>query len=73
MWNAYQRKARKRARGTRTRVVTPHGPCVGTVDRGIVSFRGIPFAKAERFAPPEMVQPWKLIWTARAFEAPHIH
>ena len=59
MWNAYQRKARKRARGTRTRVVTPHGPCVGTVDMGIVSFRGIPFAKAERFAPPEMVQPWK--------------
>ena len=39
-------------------VEVQEGKLMGFVDRGIYVFRGIPYAKAERFMMPEKVDPW---------------
>jgi para-nitrobenzyl esterase len=40
-------------------VKTTHGFISGSVDDGIYSFKGIPYAKAERFMPPQAPDSWK--------------
>ena len=39
--------------GQHTRVETVYGPIEGYQDGGIYTFKGIPYAKAERFMPPQ--------------------
>jgi len=40
-------------------VETGKGTVQGFVKDGILTFRGIPYATAERFMPPGEVQPWE--------------
>jgi len=40
-------------------VETGKGKVQGFVKQGIATFRGVPYAKAERFMPPEDVAPWE--------------
>jgi para-nitrobenzyl esterase len=39
-------------------VDTPSGPVQGLEKRGVLQFRGIPYARAERFRAPQRVAPW---------------
>jgi para-nitrobenzyl esterase len=39
-------------------VTTTSGPVSGTIDDGIFTFKGIPYAKAERFMPPQDPDAW---------------
>jgi para-nitrobenzyl esterase len=38
---------------------TTHGAVRGYIDDGIFAFKGIPYAKADRFMPPEAPDPWE--------------
>ncbi|MBN2683693.1 MAG: carboxylesterase/lipase family protein [Pontiellaceae bacterium] len=40
-------------------VKTSHGKISGLIDEGIYTFKGIPYAKAERFMPPHQPEAWK--------------
>lgn len=48
-------------------VETTFGPVAGSIDSGIYTFRGIPYAKAERFMPPQEPDTWKEIRECTAF------
>jgi para-nitrobenzyl esterase len=40
-------------------IKTTHGKISGTIDDGIYTFKGIPYAKAERFMPPQEPDAWE--------------
>jgi para-nitrobenzyl esterase len=40
-------------------VKTTYGSISGSVEEGVFSFKGIPYAKAERFMPPQKPDPWE--------------
>jgi len=40
-------------------VATDYGSVRGYIDDGIYAFKGIPYAKAERFMPPQPPDPWE--------------
>jgi para-nitrobenzyl esterase len=40
-------------------VATTHGAVRGYSDDGVFAFKGIPYAKAERFMPPQAPDPWE--------------
>lgn len=48
-------------------VQTQSGKVAGYVDNGIFVFKGIPYAKAERFMPPQKPDPWKGVRSSRSF------
>ncbi len=48
-------------------VDTPSGPVQGLEKRGVLQFRGIPFARAERFRAPQRVEPWAEVRDATRF------
>jgi para-nitrobenzyl esterase len=39
-------------------VATKYGKVRGYIDDGIYAFKGIPYAKAERFMPPQVPDKW---------------
>ena len=48
-------------------VATEAGKLQGFIHNGIFTYRGVPYAKAERFMPPAKVEPWSGIRTALAY------
>ena len=50
-----------------TTVKTVSGPVAGYVDDGVFIYKGIPYAKAERFAPAVDPDPWTDVRPSRAF------
>jgi para-nitrobenzyl esterase len=48
-------------------VDTPSGKLQGLEKRGVVQFRGVRYARAERFRPPANVEPWTGVLEATAF------
>ena len=50
-----------------TTVKTVSGPVAGYVDDGVFIYKGIPYAKAERFAPAVDPEPWTDVRPSRAF------
>ena len=46
---------------------TTHGNVAGYIDDGIYTFKGIPYAKAERFLPPEDPDHWEGILPTRQY------
>ena len=50
-----------------TTVQTASGPVAGYIDDGVFIYKGIPYAKAERFMPPQDVEPWKDVRSSRAY------
>ena len=46
---------------------TPSGKLQGLEKRGVLQFRGIPYARAERFRAPERVAPWSGVRGATEF------
>ena len=48
-------------------VDTPSGPVQGLEKRGVLQFRGIPYARAERFRAPQRVEPWAEVRDATEF------
>ena len=50
-----------------TTVKTMSGPVAGYVDDGVFIYKGIPYAKAERFAPAVDPDPWTDVRPSRAY------
>lgn len=50
-----------------TVVQTAAGKVAGYVDNGIYTYKGIPYAKAERFMPPVAADSWEGIRSSRAY------
>ena len=50
-----------------TTVKTASGPVAGYVDDGVFIYKGIPYAKAERFAPATDPDPWTDVRPSRAY------
>ena len=50
-------------------VDTVQGKVQGLEKRGVHQFRGIPYARAGRFRPPEAVEPWPAVREATTFAA----
>ena len=50
-----------------TTVTTRSGPVAGYIDDGVFIYKGIPYAKAERFMPPVDPDPWTDIRPSRAY------
>jgi len=50
-----------------TTVQTASGPVAGYVDDGVFIYKGIPYAKAERFAPAVDPDPWTDVRPSRAY------
>ena len=50
-----------------TTVRTKSGPVAGYVDDGVYIYKGIPYAKAERFMPPVDPDPWSEVRSSRAY------
>lgn len=48
-------------------VQTDKGKVAGYVDGGVYIYKGIPYAKAERFMPPVEVEPWEGVRSSRAY------
>ena len=48
-------------------VQTESGTVAGYLDNKIFSFKGIPYAKAERFMPPEKPDPWEGVRSSRSY------
>ena len=48
-------------------VDTPSGRVQGLEKRGVLQFRGIPYARAERFRAPQRVEPWTEVRDATEF------
>lgn len=51
----------------RTRVQTTSGPIAGYVEDGVWIYKGIPYAKAERFMAPVDPEPWTDVRPCRAY------
>ena len=54
-------------------VQTKSGPVAGYIDNGVYIYKGIPYAKAERFMAPTDPEPWKEVRASRSYGpvAPH--
>ena len=50
-----------------TTVQTVSGPVAGYIDDGVFIYKGIPYAKAERFQPAVDPDPWKEVRPSRAY------
>ena len=50
-----------------TTVQTVSGPVAGYIDDGVYIYKGIPYAKAERFAPAGAPDPWTDVRPSRAY------
>ena len=50
-----------------TTVQTVSGPVAGYVDDGVFIYKGIPYAKAQRFLPATDPEPWKEVRASRAY------
>ena len=50
-----------------TVVQTVSGKVAGYIDDGIFTYKGIPYAKAERFMPPVPADPWEGVRSSRAY------
>ena len=48
-------------------VRTASGPVAGYIDDGVFIFKGIPYAKADRFMPAEDPDPWTEVRPSRAY------
>lgn len=48
-------------------VKTTQGSIAGSFDDGVFSFKGIPYAKADRFMPPQAPDAWEGVRDAKAF------
>jgi para-nitrobenzyl esterase len=48
-------------------VQTWSGKVAGYVDNGIFNFKGIPYARAERFMPPQKPDPWEGVRSSRSY------
>ena len=48
-------------------VQTKSGPVAGYIDDGVYIYKGIPYAKAERFMPAEDPDPWTEVRSSRAY------
>ncbi len=46
---------------------TESGDVIGYVHKGVYNFKGIPYAKAERFMPPEKADPWEGVRSSRSY------
>ena len=46
---------------------TESGDVIGYVHKGVYNFKGIPYAKAERFMPPEKPDPWEGVRSSRSY------
>ncbi len=49
------------------RTSTESGDVIGYVHKGVFNFKGIPYAKAERFMPPEKPEPWEGVRSSRSY------
>jgi len=49
-----------------TTAQTQSGPVAGYIECGVYTYKGIPYAKAERFMPPEDPDPWTEVRPSRA-------
>lgn len=56
-----------------TTVQTQNGPVAGYIDNGVYIYKGIPYAKADRFMAPTDPDPWKEVRASRSYGpvAPH--
>ena len=50
-----------------TLVQTDKGQVAGYIDNGIYTYKGIPYAKAERFMPPQPADAWEGVRSSRAY------
>ena len=50
-----------------TTVQTVSGKVAGYIDGGIFTYKGIPYAKAERFMAPVPADPWEGVRSSRAY------
>jgi para-nitrobenzyl esterase len=48
-------------------VSTESGDVIGYVHKGVYNYKGIPYAKAERFMPPEKPDPWEGVRSSRSY------
>ena len=48
-------------------VATESGTVAGYLDHGIFNFKGIPYAKAERFMPPQKPDSWEGVRSSRSY------
>jgi para-nitrobenzyl esterase len=48
-------------------VATESGKVAGYIDHGIFNFKGIPYAKAERFMPPQKPDSWEGVRSSRSY------
>jgi len=46
---------------------TESGDVIGYVHKGVYNYKGIPYAKAERFMPPEKPDPWEGVRSSRSY------
>ena len=46
---------------------TESGDVIGYVHKGVYNFKGIPYAKAERFMPPSKPDPWEGVRSSRSY------
>ena len=50
-----------------TTVSITSGPVAGYIDDGVYIYKGIPYARAERFMPPQDPEPWQDVRASRAY------
>lgn len=48
-----------------TKATTKYGQVAGYIERGVYTYKGIPYAQAERFMPPQPPKPWEGVRSAR--------
>lgn len=46
---------------------TAYGKVAGYIENGIYTFKGIPYAEAERFMPPHAPKAWEGVRSSRAY------
>ncbi|HYQ57803.1 MAG TPA: carboxylesterase family protein, partial [Draconibacterium sp.] len=56
-----------KADSTTAIVPTTNGKVAGYIDRSIYTFKGIPYARAERFMPPEEPESWTGVRSSRSY------
>ena len=57
----------KDTKNKKTVVKTTYGAISGSIDNGIFIFKGIPYAKAERFMPPQVPNAWQGVRECNAY------
>ena len=65
--NVVERVGSLETSARQTTVKTVSGPVAGYVDDGVFIYKGIPYAKAERFAPAVDPDPWTDVRPSRAY------